>query len=164
MATIPSELTAVVNDFIVYFGQQETIELTNPGAELNSEPNLTALQSALNLASAWLSGEESVIRSAAGKIALRRQWKGYQLTWTRWRLDTYSRRESVTAEYEAMVDAIRSLREIDISTPVDNEELETLGLAPNTTGKLIRPGDRQFKRDDPKLAAYRNQRTYRGSL
>lgn len=150
-----------VDDFICFFGELESVEISNLENASEGSVNREKIQNALDTAYEFIMSYDSLCQ-LPGKIALRRAIKRLNLDIARYFLDTLQRREDVTTNYQNCIDFLSLCIENknDGLTLLSDEEAEELGLSGINKAKLsYKTGRRAFT--DLSLSKYRNQKLYR---
>jgi phage gp36-like protein len=150
-----------VDDFILFYGELESVEISNLENASEGSVDRCKIQNALDTAYEFVMSYDSLCQ-LPGKIALRRAIKRLNLDIARYFLDTLQRREDVTTNYQNCIDFLSLCIEnkSDGLTLLSDEEAEELGLSGINKAKLsYKAGRRAFT--DLSLSKYRNQELYR---
>lgn len=118
-------------DFVAYFGEQESLELTNLNDPMATEVNLPLLQQHLNYATAEINGY------IAGNYTLPLPTIPQILIYhtcdvARYRMDIYKSREDVVDRYERAIAYLRDVAKgiVNLGLDQNNVEVETVALEP----------------------------------
>lgn len=149
-----------VDDFILFFGELESVEISNLENASEGSVDRGKILNALDTAYEFIMSYDSLCQ-LPGKIAIRRAIKRLNLDIARYFLDTLQRREDVTTNYQNCIDFLSLCIENKSGlTLLSDEEAEDLGLSGINKAKLsYKTGRRAFT--DNSLSDYRNQKLYR---
>lgn len=118
-------------DFIAYFGEQESLELTNLSDPMGAGINVNLLQLHLNYATAEIDGY------IAGNYTLPLATTPQILVYhccdiARYRMDIYKSREDVVDRYERAIAYLRDVAKgiVNLGLDQNNVEVETASLEP----------------------------------
>ncbi|MGL5924628.1 gp436 family protein [Chroococcidiopsis sp.] len=122
---------ATVEDFISYFGQQESLELSNLNDPMATEVNLPLLQQHLNYATAeingYIAGNYNLPLPTIPQILIY-----HTCDVARYRMDIYKSREDVVDRYERAIAYLRDVSRgiVNLGLDQNNVEVETVALEP----------------------------------
>ena len=156
-------LKATISDFIMAFGEVETLELshintTDESEEINEDRILNALELAFSEIMSY-----DCLCGFSGKYAIRRSIKRLMLDIARYRLDTLERRQDLIDTYERILDFFKNCRELkepSMSKKISREEAEELSLEEFIVSRAptVKRGRLAF--DDEYLERFRKQKLY----
>lgn len=154
MAEIPEALKADTTAYILYVGNFEAIQSSNPDDASATEPSLPKIQQALDFAFKDIRARD-LIACNAGKVLLRSQLCSLQIKIARWYLDTIKQREDIRKEYEKACELLESSCSPEVCNcdpKLDADQAEELGVADLLCPtSIVKAQPRRWK-SDPKLA------------
>lgn len=125
---------ATYQDFLVAFGEVESLELTTLDDASQTVINRNKIEFALEQAY-WEVHSYFEIACVAGKVILARRMKRLMLDISRHYLDTLRQRPDVEKAYQAAIDSIgMALSEEVCKMTVPQSVLDELGITQETTG------------------------------
>lgn len=156
-------LKATVADFIMAFGEVETLELSHINTASESEEiDENRILNALELAFQETMSYDCLC-GFAGKYAIRKSLKRLMLDIARYRLDAIERRQDLVDTYERILDFFKDCRELKesfMTKKISKEEAADLGLEEFRVSRTptVKRGRLAF--DDEYLERYRKQGLY----
>lgn len=157
---IPNHLLATVNDFVLAFGEIESIEISNPENVSQQTINVARIESSLSRAFSFIRGYEA-LAPMPGKAAIRLALKRLMLDISRYFLDTIKRRDDVIKSYEDCIRFLEMAIKMKESHQMADDDLRDIGLDPfyQYIGKITSArGRRAFT--DESLEQYRKQKLF----
>lgn len=146
---------ATVDDFILTFGELESLELSSLENVNEQVINRDKIQNALDLAYEFILGYEALC-SNEGSIAILKAIRYLTLNIARYMLDTLKRREDVTNTYQSCIEFLQKAIE-GSNGSFSPEELEQYGKTEKRSVHYSR-GRRAF--EDKELGNFRKDRFY----
>lgn len=131
------------DDFETFYGQQETVELTNLENPVEKSINYDRLEMAMTIAKEFILSYESLC-SHSGIVAIRKTFRRLLFDITRYFLDSLHRREDVTKNYEDCIRFLEKCIEMKGSVSLTEEEAEELGMTANVNRISYKSGRRAF--------------------
>lgn len=122
---------ATTTDFIAYFGEQESLELTNLSNPLATVVDTALLQQHLNYATAeidgYISGNYALPLTSTPQILIY-----HCCDVARYRMDIYKTREDVVDRYERAIAYLRDVAKgiVNLGLDQNNNEVESFALEP----------------------------------
>lgn len=150
-----------VEEYILYVGEQEAIEQSNPDDASATEPEENKIEQAIDLAKQEVLAT-FCIACPPGKVLISKIIKPLVLDITRYRLDTIKRREDVKEAYEKACEILDKANSDDVcSREVSSEDAETFGIE-ICPGVSFSSQERIWTRD--KLETFRKQPYLTGNI
>jgi phage gp36-like protein len=150
-------LSIAPDDFITFYGTQESTELTNIENPAEKGVNYERLEMAMTVAKEFIMGYDSLC-SHSGMVAIRKAFRRLLFDITRYFLDSLHRREDVTKNYEDCVRFLEKCLEMKGSTSLTAEEAEELEMTANASLVKYSSGRRAFT--DENLTDYRKGKLF----
>lgn len=163
MTTVPDDVKGDADGYILFVGQFEAVESTNPDDASATEVNLERLENALELADMRICSVDSVA-CVSGKLLIRKQYKLLQYWIARYLLDTLKQREDIKEAYEQAV----SILESACSDEVCNKDPELTEAEAAELGVTLCPGVQASSKarvwNDKTLSTFRQGRLTRSGI
>lgn len=157
---IPNQLLATVNDFILAYGEIESIEISNPENVSQQTVNTARIENALSRAFSFVKGYEA-LAPIPGKAAIRFALKRLMLDIARYFLDTIKRRDDVIKSYEDCIRFLELAIKMKDSHQIPDDDLKDIGLDPfyQYIGTITAVRGRRAWSDET-LEQYRKQKLF----
>lgn len=118
---------ASVEDFILTFGELESLELSSLEDSNEIVINTNKLQNALDLSKEFILGYEAMCNNK-GSIAIFRNIRYLMLNIARHTLDSLKRREDVKETYQSCIDFLDKASQLENNSSSSQEDLELYNL------------------------------------
>lgn len=126
--SIPANLRATVDDFILAFGQWESLELSDLDHPENNSVNSERLNHFLDDAFREIEGYDT-IACIPGKVLIRKNCRRLQLDIARYYADALKTRPDIKERYEKALEFLRNSYSDDIcALSPSSEDLKDVGL------------------------------------
>lgn len=140
--------------YVLYVGQEEALEQTEPDDAAATEPNEEKIELALEMAKSEIAGTYCVA-CPAGKLFIAKMLLPLAMDITRYRLDTVKRRDDLKEAYEKACQLLERATSDEIcAMEVSSEDAETFDI-PFCPGITFTAAARVWSRD--KLRDFRRQ-------